>query len=461
MKKLFIFALTLLTLKGYSQDNIKIEMTETYELSNIILALTQYGKTDATEVLKVPPYYDDIMKYFEPVKNHPLLDSVNYSREKWEDYLSFRTDAYCFTIGTDNKLKRNTNFYTNPGHNPLDKNLDLVNDFITKSNFRQFYNNHKNFYQNIITNYKEFYFVNQSKQFLEKVSNSNKSNDKEKYIVVLSPLVFRMNCHREIDSLTVVDFPSIGKDLILGNLETNYNTRIVENHYLFTEMDHGYVNPISDKYEKLITSNFNLTIWDKKSGYAGISNFNEYMTWAVYDLFIKENFPIVADSISLPWQYQNATRGFFAQNLFAKKVSELYFKQKGKKSIEHIYKPLLKWCKKIENKITQPTLINANTEKFAKADISNFVVEFSEKMNTQNSFQIQLYEFKNGNQTGKESLIEVKNAVWTDNGKKATFKIDTDFEVFVMYLSRYVMSKHLLSDTGILLQPESYILVKK
>ena len=82
-------------------------------------------------------------------------------------------------------------------------------------------------------------------------------------------------------------------------------------------------------------------------------------------------------------------------------------------------------------------------------------------MNTQNSFQIQLYEFKNGNQTGKESLIEVKNAVWTDNGKKATFKIDTDFEVFVMYLSRYVMSKHLLSDTGILLQPESYILVKK
>ena len=461
MKKLIIFTLTFLTLQGYSQDNIKIEMTESYELSNIILALTLYGRTDAWEVQKVPPYYNDIIKYFEPVKNHPLLDSVNYSRQKWEDYLSFRTDAYCFTIGTDNKLKRNTNFYTNPGHNPLDKNLDLVNDFITKSNFRQFYNNHKNFYQNIISNYKEFYFVNQSKQFLEKVTNAHKSNDKEKYLIVLSPLVYRMNCHRNIDSLTVVDFPSISKDLILGNLETNYNTRIVENHTLFTEMDHGYVNPISDKYEKLITSNFKLSKWDKQSGYQGVNNFNEYMTWAVYDLFIKEKFPMVADSIALQWQYQNASRGFIGQNLFAKKVSELYFKQKGDRKIENIYVPLLKWCKSIQDKVSQPTLLNIDTKNFVKTNISNIQINFSETMQADKPFKIQIMEFKDGSETGRKNFIELKNPNWTNEYKTLNLKVETEYKEFALVFNWWGNDKPLLSKNEILLQPASYIPLKK
>ena len=60
--------MTFLILNGYSQDSIKIEISESYELSNIILALTQYGRTDKWDVQKVPPYYDDILKYFEPGK---------------------------------------------------------------------------------------------------------------------------------------------------------------------------------------------------------------------------------------------------------------------------------------------------------------------------------------------------------------------------------------------------------
>ena len=460
MNKLLFIALTLLTLNCYSQDNIKIEMTESYELSNIILALTQYGRTDKWDVQKVSPYYDEVLKYFEPVKNHPLLDSVNYSRPKWEKFLGFRTDMYAFSFNQNGKLKRDYPF-NSFGPVEVDKYIDLINDFVLKSNYRQFYKNHKDFYDKIVSNYKEYYFVTKSKQFLDKVAEKPISDSKKRYVVAVSPLVGGQNCHRDTDSSTTVDFPNISKDLILGNFETDYNTRIVENHSLFTEMDHGYVNPISDKYEKLITSNFNLTKWDKESGYPGINSFNEYMTWAVYDLFIKENFPKVADSIALQWQYQNASRGFIAQNLFAKKVSELYFKQKANRRIENIYKPLLKWCKKIENKIIQPTLLNIDTKNFVKADISNLAVEFSDEMNTRNPFQIQIVEFKSGNQTGKEKLIEVENAVWTNNGKKLTLKIDTDFEEFAIIFNWWGMDKPLLSENGVLLKPQSYILTKK
>jgi hypothetical protein len=110
MNKLMFFTMTFLILNGYSQDSIKIEISESYELSNIILALTQYGRTDKWDVQKVPPYYDDILKYFEPVNNHPLLDSVNYSRAKWEKFLGFRTDMYAFSFDQYGKLKRDYPF---------------------------------------------------------------------------------------------------------------------------------------------------------------------------------------------------------------------------------------------------------------------------------------------------------------------------------------------------------------
>lgn len=460
MKKGLFIALTLLTLNCYAQDNIKIEMKESYELSNIILALTQYGRTDKWDVQKVPPYYNEVLKYFEPVKNHPLLDSVNYSRPEWKKFLGFRTDMYAFSFDQNGKLKRDYPF-NSFGPVEVDKNIDLINDFVLKSNYREFYKNHKDFYDKIIANYKEYYLVNKSKQFLDKVAKKSNNEPLKSYVIAISPLVGGQNCHRNINSTTSVDFPNICKDLILGNLENDYSTRIIENHTLFTEMDHGYINPISEKYKELITSNFNLTKWDKESGYPGISSFNEYMTWAIYDLFIKENFPKIADPIALEWQYQNASRGFIAQNLFAKKVSELYFNQKGNRSIENIYEPLLEWCKEVENKIAQPTLLNIDKKNFAKADISNLVVEFSEKMNDKNPFNLKIYEFKNGNQTGKEETIEIKNASWTNDGKKLTMKLDTDFEEFEILFNWWGLDKPLTSKNGILLKPQSYILIKK
>ena len=435
MKKILIFALTLLTLKGYSQDNVKIEVTESYELSNIILALTQYGRTDPWDVQKVSPYYDEILKYFEPVKSHPLLDSVNYSRQKWEKFLGFRTDMYAFNFDKNGVLKRQYPF-NSFGPIEVDKNIDLINDFITKSNYRKFYANHIDLYNKIEANYKEYYFLNKSKLFLDKIAKKPKSDNRKKYKIAISPLVGGQNCHRDTDSLTTVDFPNISKDLILGNLEKDFIARVSENHSIFTEIDHGYINPISDKYAKLIATNFNLEKWDKKSGYPGINSFNEYMTWAVYELFIKENFPNIADSISLQYQYTNSNRGFVAQNLFSKKVSELYFSKKGDKKIESIYKPLLKWCKNVESSISQATLLNADTKNSVKMDASNIQIKFSEAMQINSPIKIKIAEIKGGGETGKNNFVEIKNSNWTNGNKTLNLKIETEYDEFAINFAR-------------------------
>ncbi len=77
-------------------DIISVEYPEVYELANIVLALTEYGISDKWQVRKYFAYYDEMRTYFEPYMDHPLLDSVNFSRERWQEYLSYRTDAYAF-----------------------------------------------------------------------------------------------------------------------------------------------------------------------------------------------------------------------------------------------------------------------------------------------------------------------------------------------------------------------------
>ncbi len=459
MKKILLFVFSLFTFNVFSQDNVKIVSTESYELANIILALTQYGRTDPWDVQKIPPYYNEILEYFEPVKNHQLLKSVNYSRPEWEKFLGFRTDMYAFSFDQNGILKRQYPF-NSFGPTEVDKNIDLINDFVVKSNYRKFYQAHSEFFKTLVDNYKAYYFLNTSKLFLDKIAPKPKTDVNKKYFIAISPLVGGQNCHRDTDSLTTVDFPNISKDLITGNLDKDLNTRISENHSIFTEMDHGYINPISDKYATLIDQNFKREKWNNQTGYPGISTFNEYMTWAVYDLFIKENFSQVADSIALQYQYLNANRGFIAQNIFSEKVSELYAKQKNK-NIEKIYKPLLAWCKKEESQLSQPILVNVDTKKFVKTDLSNFKIEFSEAMQGSSPFKIHLYEFDKGNQTGKDYFVEVKNPIWSNDNKTLNLKLETEYKEFAMIFNWWGNDKPLASAKKIFLQPNSYILLKK
>ncbi|MDR0681529.1 MAG: DUF4932 domain-containing protein [Dysgonamonadaceae bacterium] len=421
------------------------------------------GKQIRYEVLKVTKYYQEILDYFEPVENHPLLDSVNYSRERWEDYLSFRTDAYAFSFDENNKVKRTIDFFSVENHALFDNNLDLINDFVEKSAFRQFYDQHKDFYNYIIRNYRDYYFVDKAFQFLDNcIGKSQNLKNDLRYVIVLSPLVNRMNCHRDIDESTVADFPSATPDFLNDINNGNLISRLNGNHMLFTEMDHGYINPISDKYSQLISENFENKIWDNNSGYEGINVFNEYMTWAIYDLFICENYPEAGDSIILSWQYQNASRGFYAQNIFSEKVAELYNK-KGNKNFESIYEPLLKWCKVIENKISLPTLINNDSENFVKTDLDNIQLTFSEKMNTKQPFCIQVVKYNNIDKIEHNEFIEIADFNWSNDGKTVNFKLDaeTEYDRFALIFNWWGNNKPLLSANGIFLRPRSYVLLRK
>jgi hypothetical protein len=444
---------TLLSFRVHAQD-VTIEIPETYELSNIVLALTEYGRQDEWEVQKKSAYYRNMLAFFEPVKDHPLLDSVNYSRQKWDSYLSFRTDAYVFSFDNQNKLKRDKQFYTIEGKNAFEQQLPLIQDFVQKSNFREFYRRNTPFYHDLIARYKKYHFIDETYRFLDqRIGPPKQRSGQTRFVIILSPLVLRMNCQRTIDAQTEADFPSATENFLNTITRASLAQRVVDSHMPFTEIDHGYINPLSDQFAKAIERSFDPKKWEKESGYQGIAVFNEYMTWAVYELFLSEKFPLLADSVSMLWQLQNASRGFIAQNLFSRKLKELYIQHKGKK-IERLYTPLLKWCEQVSD-ITQPSLIISKNG-YNKVDVRHITLEFSEEMDKTQSFKIQVHEHQNGRPSGKKELITINKPDWSANGRILTLALDIPHKNFSIGLNEWGNDAPLYSKNGILLSPWSY-----
>lgn len=348
---LLLFASIQITLAQNSDDAI-VKFNETYELANIILALTEHGKTDKNEVSKNTAYYQEVMAYFDQYSTHPLIAKVNYSREKWDKLLSFRTDAVAFEFNRERKLERTVKFYAMGKEiNEFEDHLNLISDFAQKSGFLNFYNQHKSFYDSLQQLYEKSLMIPEVVSFL---SREFKMSLKTKHQIIVSPLVGRMHCQRYFNkkSTSFINIPyylykansvnDISRENLLSGL-----------HMFFTEIDHDYVNPTTFKYKKLYKQNFIPVKWDKGSGYekSTFATFNEYMTWAVYDIFLQVNFPDADDKITNEWHEVNSSRGFFVSQFFATKLSELYAKKSAEETMADLFPVMLNWCGEVADNL--------------------------------------------------------------------------------------------------------------
>lgn len=433
MKKLSALFLMLFLyvpgIKGHvlSNTDSPVRLSETYELANIILALTDYGKTDPWEVSQQSAYYQQVRAHFDQYSNHPLLKKVNYSRQQWENYLSFRTDSYAFSFDAANHLVRKFPLVTNQGFNPFEENLSLIEDFVNLSGFRQFYKDHIPYYQDLSKAYLDSQHYPEMLRFLEK--ELGKHAVSSTYAIVMSPLVGRMNCHRRVAG-TDTDFITLPNFLLTGKAvkEASQEEIASGTHMLFTELDHAFVNPLTEKYRSLVRANFDNQLWDTGSGYEtdSLATFNEYMTWGIYNLFVEQYFPSVAAKVSLDWTLQNETRGFYASALFTKELTTLYHTRKRGQTIKDIYPAFIKRLGLLKDSLSKPVIkvCNLNNETIHDT-IATFVIEFSEPMYQVLSFEvIRVIEQNGKTKTEQITLTTANNGLaWSDNGKVMSFQL--------------------------------------
>ncbi len=121
---------------------------------------------------------------------------------------------------------------------------------------------------------------------------------------------------------------------------------------VFTEIDHNYVNPVTSKYWKEIDNIFkNDHIWivrnSSNRGYdKGEYVFNEYMTHAVFCLYMNENYGgetanyVIDKRIEL----MEKRRGFIKFREFFNKLSDLYIKRDNNDKVSDLYPQIIEWA---------------------------------------------------------------------------------------------------------------------
>jgi hypothetical protein len=266
---------------------------EAYELANVIISLTPYGKFP-NRIFQKSDYYKEVQAHFGPFAGHPIVAALSLNDDKdFSRFIGFRENGAYWTF-RGNKLVREGPYrdhWKRSGTNLFAQNIALVEDFAKKSNFRKFFAEHKDYYERTTREFREAAPLTSMIEWLQ--SRFGEGYRFDSYKVIFSPLVaFSHTAHRGEspefkESLMFVGAPHIFGRGVLSEAELA--------RMIFTEVDHNFVNPTSDKHRQAIDAAMsNLGDWNDQSVSGGYespySTFNEYMTWSVFTLWARDRY---------------------------------------------------------------------------------------------------------------------------------------------------------------------------
>ena len=337
-----------------------VEIPEVYELVNIAIAMTPTGIDDKNMVFKHSEYYTRMRQWFDKFKDHPLLAELDAALKKNINvYSTMKMNGYAFEFDERGKIVQ-SKIYDRTGFrgersNFLRPYLAQLQSFADASDFRQFYKENSKTYQEQINFYRETANVAEMKRWLDK--NFPGSNDYDTYKIIFSPLVaynqsstwFESNGFKELQPHVNFPYPQdLGrnfKDGLSQPAEVIFRGNIV-----FTEINHGYINPEAEKYtDRIIKAISNRDRWvDKSKGpgyYGGIAAFNEYMNWGLVSLRIADYAPRDEQEkmIAAIDRMMTERRGFPQFAAFDKMLVDLYRNKKRSQTVADLYPQIIEW----------------------------------------------------------------------------------------------------------------------
>jgi hypothetical protein len=271
-----------------------VEVPEVYELANIILALTNY-QTLAAHTVLAGPYLTQVRTYFDGMRNHPLVATLNTrltSSGSWnyDSYYGFRENSFAYHFGAAG-MEHNTAYpRVWGGTDVFTPEIKRVEDFANRSGFRAFYADRFALYEDQIRRYQELVSVDRMWLWLE----TRFADRYDRYRIVFSPLINGSHSTQRFTTGGVRETVMFiaGPDVLSSTVDARMRTAHLE-RLVFTEIDHNYVNPATDRYSGAVRSVFhNVSFWngDRNNYRSPTATFNEYMTWAVFNLYAREAY---------------------------------------------------------------------------------------------------------------------------------------------------------------------------
>lgn len=329
--------------KRSNKGKVNVVIPQVYELVNVLVALTD--DVQPNWVNRETDYYKRVQEYFTPNKHHPVVEKLNAELNS-NLYLNIRENSAAYVFDGQ-RIEQSGTYEGFRARDEFKKLLSLVEDFATKSNFLSFYQSEQPFYDKLARLEHEGAQVKEAWDWLQK-----EFTDKvDSYRIIMSPLaggshsirLFENNNFKE--NIIFMSAPSLaGTDSTDSGI-----TDALALRRAFTEIDHNYVNPVSDKYAKDINEAMsNLDRWNEGSGYRNpYATFNEYMTWAVFGLYVYDRFGESTYNMIMPQpvDFMENKRGFVKFGEFNQYLLELFQQHHNKKKVPDLYPEILEWVK--------------------------------------------------------------------------------------------------------------------
>jgi hypothetical protein len=298
-----------------------------------------------------------VKQYFSPLSKHPLIQRLNQQLKTagYNFYQGVRQNAYTMVL-TPEGIPAQGGIYEAmwPGANDMAEHADEWADFVRQSGFRTFYQNNQPFYQQDIANVRRLLPVNQMQTWLEEQFPRIRYDGQR---IVFSPLIGGAHAAQKFADQGYRESLMFISDAKAFD-QTPYSDAQIAGLYsaiVFTEIDHNYVNPISDQHLTEINEAFHdRQKWTRKGDSDAYGSayevFNEYMTHGIHLLYIKDHYSagvyqlVRTDRVKL-----NADRrGFYRFESFLDELHRLYIAKGPLQTVTDLYAPLLAWAKRIE-----------------------------------------------------------------------------------------------------------------
>jgi Domain of unknown function (DUF4932) len=339
--------------KEEHKGKTSISVPEVQELLHIIFAITEKGISDSDMINHDGIYYKEVIQHFQPYDNEPLIKSINKELKGGlfygSHYSRLKMDACGFYFNGDSIIKDSIYPQLNwDNKNYITPYVKQLEDFAMKTGFRNFYKKHQPYYDTLIKLMHAQMPVQKMWNWLEQRFPARYDN----YWITFSPLANGQQStnHFETDNFKQCVI------FICGPFEDSTFSPVMEEGLMskvaFTEIDHNYVNPISDSFKTAINELFaDRTRWTagkSSNGYkTPLAVFNEYMTYATFILYFHDHFS-KADFEKLYVRINNQMvngRGFILFQEFTNELLNLYQSTKKPVAIPLLYPYLLQWCK--------------------------------------------------------------------------------------------------------------------
>lgn len=351
-----------------NRGNTQFDIPEVYELANIIWTLSATGQR-AKDFNEESDYYKKVKAFFGSHTDHPIFKYLDFADSIAQSkYYEFRENSFAFNFqdsrpGSSNcKLLFNGPYYYVYGNELADsslfgKLLPMVEDFAVKSDFRKFYKANTMYYTALIDRQRVMMPVKKMWTWLEEQFPKTKYNS---YRVVFSPLI--RGSHSTQNYLQDIATQGVFREAVMfvcGPDRYDSKKELKEKQkeglmsgIVFTEIDHNYVNPATNKYSKLVDSIFSKrNTWAKQGNGSdfynnGMSVFNEYMTHAVFCLYILDSYDKTTADLVISYRETMMVdrRNFIKFREFNKELVKIRKEHAGMKLAE-LYPFILNWCK--------------------------------------------------------------------------------------------------------------------